>query len=390
MAPIIESIELYPVLVPITQVARQAMESGERGLGMAIKAEEAWTGGDFVICRVECSDGHVGLGEAFVWLPETGVSPAQIIDVIQNALHKYVLGANPFDIEKINKRMDTNVTRNEVAKGLLDMACYDLMGRINDVPASKFMGNTKIDEIPLAALVPLADMDTMVALAKMFVKMGYRTIRIKLGRGADEDVAIMDRIRGQIGNDIRLRVDYNQAYSPENAIEAITAIEQYAIDVAEQPVDAEDYLGMAFVQKRVSVPLMAHEGSFSLRDVEVLMELGAIRVVGLNSERPGGVTKALKALDLAKQHGMGAVIHNQTLGIASAMQLHLAAARYDDLGHEPELSGQYMFEDDLVTAPIDYKKGKARLPVGPGFGVDLDIDAVEKYMNGSPVTIKAL
>jgi len=85
---------------------------------------------------------------------------------------------------------------------------------------------------------------------------------------------------------------------------------------------------------------------------------------------------------------MGVVIHNQTLGIASAMQLHLAAARYNDLGHEMELSGQYMFEDDLITTPIDYKKGKAKLPSGPGFGVTLDKSALEKYMINAPVELK--
>ena len=380
--------ELYQVLVPFTPVAKQTMESGEGGLGMAIKAEEAWTGGDFVICRLETDDGHVGLGESFVWLPETGVSPAQIIDIIRESLHKYVLGANPFDIEQINHRMDANVTRNEVAKGLLDMACYDLMGQIKGVPASQFMGDPSIDVIPLAALVPLVDVETMIALAEMFVKMGHRTIRIKLGRGISEDVAIMEQIRNHLGPDIRLRVDYNQAYTPDVAIEAIAGIEQFNIDVAEQPVAAEDYIGMASVQKNVHVPLMAHEGCFSLRDFLVLAELGAVQVLGLNSERPGGVTKALQALDIAKQRGMGVVIHNQTLGIASAMQLHLAAARYNDLGHEMELSGQYMFEDDLITTPIDYKKGKAKLPSGPGFGVTLDKSALEKYMINAPVELK--
>ncbi|HME56099.1 MAG TPA: mandelate racemase/muconate lactonizing enzyme family protein [Candidatus Lokiarchaeia archaeon] len=388
VASTIESIELFPVFIPFTPIAQQTMESGEGGLGMAIKTEEAWTGGDFVICRLVTSDGYVGLGESFVWLPETGVSPAQITSIIQRSLHTYILGANPFDIKIVNQRMDANVARNEVAKGLLDMACYDLMGRIKDVPACNFMGNPSIDAIPLAALVPLVDVETMVALAEMFVKTGYRTIRVKLGRGIFEDAAIMGQLRDYVGPDIRFRVDYNQAYTPNDAIEAISAIEQFNVDVVEQPVAAEDYIGMAMVQKHVNVPLMAHEGFFSLRDFLVLAELGAVQVLGLNSERPGGVTKALEVLDIAKQRSMGAVIHNQTLGIASAMQLHLAAARYNDLGHDPELTGQYMFEEDLITTPIEYKKGTAKLPRGPGFGVDLDTSALEKYTIDAPVEIK--
>ena len=120
-------------------------------------------------------------------------------------------------------------------------------------------------------------------------------LRLKLGRSAEDDAKIVGAVRHAVGDRVKIRVDYNQAYKPADAVRAIKAIEPLGIEFAEQPVGAEDYTGMAFVQKRVGVPLMAHEGCFSLRDLLTLLELGAIRVVGINSERPGGVTNALKA-----------------------------------------------------------------------------------------------
>src|SRR5512139_1255618 len=139
-APRVQRIELFPLHVPFRAVVREAMARSAGGLGMAIPAEEAWTGGDFVIARLTAEDGTSGVGEAFVWLPETGVSPAQVIDAVQHGLGCYVLGASPFDVEALRARMDANVARSEVAKGLLDMACYDLMGRIAGRPAHDFMG----------------------------------------------------------------------------------------------------------------------------------------------------------------------------------------------------------------------------------------------------------
>ena len=62
---------------------------------MAIPAEEPWLGGDFVICKLVADDGNVGIGESFVWLPETGISPDQIISVIKNNLYRYILGESP-------------------------------------------------------------------------------------------------------------------------------------------------------------------------------------------------------------------------------------------------------------------------------------------------------
>src|SRR5829696_1381894 len=113
----IERIELVPLHVPFHATVRETMARAAGGLGMAIPAEESWTGGDFVIARLTAEDGSHGLGEAFVWLPETGVSPAQIVDAIRGALGRYVLGANPFEVERLRARMDANVARSEVAKG---------------------------------------------------------------------------------------------------------------------------------------------------------------------------------------------------------------------------------------------------------------------------------
>jgi muconate cycloisomerase len=387
--PRIVKIELTPAHVPFRPVVREAMSASEGGLGMAIAAEEAWLGGDFVICKLAAEDGSVGLGEAFVWLPETGVSPQQIIDAIQNALGSYVLGESPFRVERIRHRMDSNVARSEVAKGLLDMACYDLMGRITGRPVADLVGGVCADEVPLCALIPLMDPERMVEMAESFRAQGMRSFRLKLGSDVEGDVRIVSRARELLGDEVRLRVDYNQAYSPAEAVRAIRSIEPFGVDLAEQPVRATDFVGLAHVQQQVGIPLMAHEGCFSLQDIITLVELDAVRVVGVNSERPGGVTNALRAITYAEQRGLGVVMHNQPLGIASAMQVHLAAARYHSLGHAIELFGHVMMEDDLIAEPLDYEGGAVTLPSEPGFGVELDEDALARYALSSSVVLEA-
>ena len=386
--PRIVAIELTPARVPFRSIVREAMSASEGGLGMAIAAEEAWLGGDFVICRLRAEDGSVGLGEAFVWLPETGVSPAQVIDAIQHALGRYVLGESPFRVEQIRHRMDCNVSRSEVAKGLLDMACYDLMGRITGRPAADLMGGVCIDAVALCALIPLMAPEQMVEMAERFHAQGMSSFRFKLGGDIQGDVRIISRARELLGDAVRLRVDYNQAYSAADAVRAIRSIEPFGVDLAEQPIRATDFVGMAHVQRRVDTPLMTHEGCFSLQDIVTLVELGAVRVVGVNSERPGGVTNALRAISYAEQRGLGVVLHNQPLGIASAMQVHLAAARYHALGHAIELFGHVMMEDDLIVEPLNYQGGTVKVPTEPGFGVELDEDALEKYALSSAVVLE--
>ncbi len=384
--PLIARIELTPVFVPFQEFVVDAM-SQAGGLGMAIPAEEPWLGGDFVICRLVAEDGTTGVGEAFLWLPETGAIPEQVIAIIEHSLGAYALGRSPFDFESILHHMEVNATRNEVAKGLIDMACYDLMGRLSGQPVCELIGGRQLEEVPLAALIPLMSPEAMSVVARWFGADGWGTFRCKLGAGAEEDVRIMEAVRDASGAGSRLRVDYNQAYTVPEAIRAIRAIEPLGIDVAEQPVGAFDFTGMAEVQRSVSTPLMAHEGCFSLADVETLHALGAIGVVGINSDRPGGMTYALRAVDFAERNGMGVVLHNQPLGIASAWQVHLAAARFGSLGHDIELFGHVMLSDDLIVEPIDYSGGTASVPEGAGWGVELDLDALDNHATGATVVI---
>ena len=386
--PHVRRIELFPLHVPFREVVRETMARSPGGLGMAIPAEEAWTGGDFVIARLTADDGAQGVGEAFVWLPETGVSPAQVVDAVANGLARYVLGASPFDVAQLRTRMDSNVARSEVAKGLLDMACYDLMGHIERRPATDFMGGRGAEELPLAALIPLMDPRTMADMALAFQRGGTATFRLKLGTGIEDDRTAVGLVREALGPAARLRVDYNQAYTPDEAVRAIAAIAPFHIDVAEQPVRTDDWLGMVRVQRAVDVPIMAHESCFSLTDFMALAELGAVRVLGVNTERPGGITQALRAIDHAAARGMGTVLHNQPLGIASAAQAHLGAARAALLGHAMELFGNVMLEDDLIVEPLDYAGGRIRVPEGPGLGVALDDGAVDRYAIARPVVLE--
>lgn len=368
-------------------MARARMDESPTGLGMAIPAEEPWEFGEFVICRIESEDGVVGWSEVFVWLPETAVSAGQVVSSVRDSLAKYVVGASPFDTRAIAARMNRNVARNEVAKGLLDMACYDLAAKTIGRPVHDLLGGKCVDTVPLCALIPLGPVDQTVALAQFFVNSGSKTIRLKLGTGISPDREVVAAVREAVGDKVRIRVDYNQAYRPHDAIRAIKGIEEFGIDAAEQPVSIGDLAGLATVQRNVETPVFTHEGLFSLTDLVAQTELGAIGVVGLNTERPGGLTSAMAAIDYAALRGMGVILHNQPLGLASAAMVHLAAARYFDLGHDVEIFGKLMWESDLLADGLKYANGGVEVPSGPGWGVEVDLDALDKYTVGEPVRI---
>ena len=97
----------------------------------------------------------------------------------------------------------------------------------------------------------------------------------------------------------------------------------------------------------------------------------------------------MAAIDYAARRGMGVILHNQPLGLGSAALAHLGAARYFDLGHAVEVFGTLMWEDDLLVEGLDYDGGTLTVPRGPGWGVDVDRDKVERYLVADPVLLQA-
>ena len=385
-APVIERIELFEVKVPLSELARGAMAQSDNGRGMAIPTEESWLEADFLYCRLIDEDGAEGWGEAYVWLPETGVSQREMAMAIRDHLAKYVLGARPTDVQALAARMDRNVARNEVAKGLIDIACHELAARELGRPVHDLIGGAAVDRIPLCGLLPLLDPDTTAELAAGYQRSGYGTVRIKLGTSPHADRAVIAAVRDRCGDDLRIRVDYNQAYDSATAVRALSLIEPYGIDAAEQPLPLGDLLGMVRVQAQTPIPVFLHEGFFSLADAVALTDAGGMGIMGINAERPGGVTGALRAIDYAAARGMGTIIHNQPLGIGTAVHAHIAAARFDRLGHSPEIAGDVMFDHHLTAERYVVESGCLVLPGGPGWGVTVDRNALSDHLIAEPTT----
>ncbi len=375
--------------MPLSRLARGAMAASDNGLGMALAAEEPWLEADFLMCRLVDGDGNEGWGESYVWLPESGVSNRDMASAIEHHLGAYVLGASPFSTQALAARLDRNVARNEMAKGLIDIACHELAARQVGRPVHDLIGGTTVDRIPLCGLVPMASPDDVAALCDGYRRGGYRTVRLKLGTSPEADRDVVAAVRQRCGQELRIRVDYNQAYSARSAMRALQLLEPYGIDAAEQPLPVGDLLGMVEVATRTTIPLFLHEGFFSMGELVSLIDAGGCGVIGINTERPGGITGALRAIDYGAARGMGTIIHNQPLGIGTAAHAHIAAARADRLGHDIELAGDVMFEEHLVTTRYAVEDGCMVLPGGPGWGIDVDRDALDDHLVAKPISLSA-
>lgn len=369
----ITKVEIIPVDIPRTKVLTLA-RYGNLGKGGMF---------EFVLTRIHTDEGVTGVGEVPPLPPLSPESQPVIVDVQKKWLVPGLLGMDPFETEAIWEKMDFIAPTYSMAKAAIDMALWDIMGKSLDMPVHRLLGGSKPEKIPNVGLVGIDEPEVVAGVAEGFVKGGYQGIRLKIAPGSDVDCVAA--VRDAIGGGVDLRVDCNQGYRIAEAVKMIREIEPYGIEFVEQPTVWWDFNGMAEVAMAVDTPIMAHESMYLLSDVKNLIDAGAVGVMGLKTYRPwGGLTGARRLLEMARVMNIPCMFHDDLeLSVSLAAATQIITAYKNVITHKCELSGypEWM-GDDVTTESVRFEKGYVHVPEGPGLGVELDEDKVEKYTKG--------
>jgi len=369
----ITKVEIIPVDIPRTKVLTLARYGN---LGQGGKYE-------FVLTRIHTDEGVTGVGEVPPLPPLSPESQPVIVDVQKKWLVPAILGMDPFETEAIWEKMDFIAPTYSMAKAAIDMALWDIKGKFLDMPVHRLLGGSKPEKIPNVGLVGIDEPEVMAGVSEDFVKNGYKGIRLKIAPGHDVDCVAA--VRDAIGVGVDLRVDCNQGYRTAEAVKMIREIEPYGIEFVEQPTVWWDFNGLAEVAASVDTPLMAHESMYLLSDVKNLIDAGAVGVLGLKTYRPwGGLTGARRLLEMARVMNIPCMFHDDLeLSVSLAAATQIISAYKNVITHKCELSGypEWM-GSDVTTESVRFEKGYVYVPEGPGLGVELDDDKVEKLTKG--------
>ena len=215
------------------------------------------------------------------------------------------------------------------------------------------------------------------------VKSGFKCVKLKVGSGTlEHEEEMVAAVRRAVGPGTQIRLDANQAWSVEQAIESIRCLSKYNLEYVEQPVAANDIAGMATVKRAVPVPLAADESLGSIVDLHRLLDAGAADVFIVKAARLGGFKKSLRIVNEAVERGHWVVVTTSLeSGIGIAAGAHLAAA----LPPQPKAHGLatgLLLKDDLLTGRLLPESGFLQTPANSGLGVKLNIESLRKYSSG--------
>lgn len=366
----ITHIETIPVQVPIHP--QRAIRSG-RGYH---------TESPFLLVRVLTDEGVIGLGEVSCTAVWSGEDNRTATRLIEHYLAPALLGQDPTQIEHLSALMRRAVANNPFTKAALEMAFWDILGKVAGLPLYRLLGGAVRDFVTTKFSVSGLPPAEAAALATWAVDQGFRTMKVKVGIQPDEDVARVAAVRQAVGPDIRLGVDANGGWSPRVAIQTIARLTASNIIFAEQPVPDLDIAWLADVRRSVTVPVMADESVYSLQDAMAIVRAGAADILSVYVGKGGGIGPARKMAAVAEAAGLVCTIgSNLELGVAAAAMIHLGMATPAVAAEEfpCDILTPFFYETDLLRDALPIEAGKARPHEKPGLGVELDDKAVARF-----------
>jgi o-succinylbenzoate synthase len=321
-----------------------------------------------IIVKILTDYDVIGWGESSPSKRVTEETPETVIKTLDMIAPK-LIGTCLLEIERDIELMDSIIGGNPAAKAAIDIALHDILGKTARKPLYKLIGGyrtTVLTDITLSIKSP----EEMAKDAAKAVKKGFKALKIKVGINPSEDVERIKLIREAVGDDMQLRVDANQGWTPLQAIKALNKIAEYTIQFAEQPVPAENLKGLITVRKKSPIPIMADESVHSPEDALRLVKAEAVDFINIKLMKSGGILKARKIAAIAEAAGVPCMIGcmgESEIGIAAGA--HLAAAvkniQYADLDSD------ILLRDKLVSRGGTKVKDSYRIfPSQHGLGVE--------------------
>jgi len=351
-----------------------------------VSASSALAIGPCDVVRVETDEGLIGIGEACPAYEFTGDTLWTVQDVIGEYLGPAVIGKDPFQLEAITHCWERELytVGNQAARAGLEMALWDLQGKALGRPLYDLLGGRTRDGLTEVIAWGWDEPDTLAAKTRAMRAEGITVFKIKVGDLPERDEQRVAAVREAAGAQARITVDANQGWwDAKTAVRAIKLLEPYDIEFVEQPVRMDDLEAARWVRDRVDVPIALDESVRGPREALAAVKAGACDIVVVKLMKTGGILNALKVNAIAEAAGATIMMGNMgesSLGLAAHFHVNVALANAVHCDADLPWRPGGCTHDIGVGLGVELRDGVSTvtLPDGPGLGVALDEDNVER------------
>ena len=335
------------------------------------------THAEHLLVRVKTDEGLVGQSEAparpFVY----GESQKSILAAIQDWFAPAMKGMDVRRVEAIFQKT-TNVTGNHVARGSIDLALWDLIGKMLNQPCRMLLGGYT-DSLRVSELLNYGEPAAMAEHALgMKSKFGINAFKVKTGRAVHLDVAVCTAVR-QALPDAELYVDTNHGWTSDQAIQFARRTADLGIWFYEEPSPAEDRLGRRRFTQATGMPAGGDESCTRLADVAREVTEGIAQVISIKTARTG-FTESKRILGFCEAMSVPVVMGSQGDSMIGTLStLNFGTAHRWSSQRPAELTNFLELQDDLLATPLKIENGQLRATDAPGLGIEIDESKLKKY-----------
>lgn len=365
----ISGLEFYQISIPFAEPYRLSKIYGTLHDAQA------------VIVKLKTDEGLVGLGEADPMNPFTEESPESTMAVLGDIIAPNLLGRDPREIARLESNLDNIVQGNPTARGAVNMALYDILGKAVDTPVYQLMGGLRHARLPLLLGISSLDLEQSIDAIDRLLSKGVTTVMLKMGEMPIEDeIKRFIGIREHFGKNIKLVVDANQGWELAETLEFIEGIDGYHLDLLEQPIERRDLAGLKQICEHSVCSLSADESLVEAADAAVLIREQVVDVFSIKVSKNGGLDKSKLIAQMAAGFDLKCLMNSMLeFGITQAASLHLGCTLPNlmDCGHA--YGSVTRMSDDITDFGQNISDGIVTVPSDPGLGVVLDEDKLKKY-----------
>jgi len=340
-----------------------------------------------LLVKISSDEGLVGWGET------APIGAAQLL--IEQQFAPALIGQNPLDHRRLWRQLWGPNFGNPLAVAAVDIALHDLRGKALNLSLAELYGGRLRDQVPVYASAMnytegVDPEEQYPEEAAGLVARGFRALKMRLGGlPIPHDLAAATAVREAVGPDVLLMADGNGAYSLSKAIQVGRGLEALDFYWFEEPLPQPDYAAYEILTDKLDIAIAAGEALGSRGAFKEVLTRHAMDIIQPDVSLCGGFAECLFIAEMGRLWGVPSMPHCWGGAVVVAATLHLLSllpdASWARTTETPMLeldTYENPFRDKLVTAPAKVEDGFVTVPTGPGLGIEIVEEVIERYRIG--------
>ncbi len=340
-----------------------------------------WTTG---LVLITDDEDRYGVGEIGDGMTAPGLVPAAV-----EQLAPQLIGTDPRNIRGVKERLYlANPGWGRRGLGIsviggIELALFDLVGKALGVPVHVLLGGATRTRLPVYASGGVdSTVEELTRELRAHVERGFRAVKVRIGRGDEQDLEVVSAARAAVGDGVRLMLDYGASYLPRpNVVEMsrlARRLEAFDPFWLEEPLHPDDLAGHRRLRESTSIPIAAGENTRTVHEVRQFLDAEAVDIIQTDAIYAGGLLEQLEIGAMAAGEGVAFAPHSWGGAVGLLAAIHTCACLPGALVVEYS-QARNPLRDRMLVEPLRMGDGELMVPDTPGLGIELTPEVIETF-----------